>query len=295
MDKVGVVVLNYINYTDTIQCVNYLCAQSGVELEIVVVDNNSPNSSYEIITQAFSHQNIDIIINTENDGYAKGNNLGLRILCGRDVDWLLIVNPDTYFTDKYAIKNMIKQAVGLVDAGIIGPRVVKENGRTIMPYFNQPNLLNLLFEDYVRMLLYPVWYIVEKYIKRPFKVFRVHGCCMLGPTKVWQQAGFLDENTFLYWEETIFSYRVKLLGYKTYYVPNVELVHCHDIRLSDLSTTKLRFELESLNHFLLAYMRYGAFARKLVKLVRLTGYSIRSYAAFLVSRLLSNISIRKAQ
>ena len=46
MKKIGIVILNYKSYRDTIRLISDLQKQKGdIFLEIVVVDNNSPNES----------------------------------------------------------------------------------------------------------------------------------------------------------------------------------------------------------------------------------------------------------
>ena len=49
MEKIGVVVLNYKNYNETINCVNSLLGQSNVDLEIVIVENGSNNDSEKVL------------------------------------------------------------------------------------------------------------------------------------------------------------------------------------------------------------------------------------------------------
>lgn len=78
LNKVGVVILNYINYQYTITCVNSFLKQRNVDLEIVIVDNGSKNESYRILNSTFKDfKNIKIIKNKSNKGYAKGNNIGI--------------------------------------------------------------------------------------------------------------------------------------------------------------------------------------------------------------------------
>ena len=72
LKKAGVVILNYINYKDTIECVRSFLRQKDVNLEIVIIDNGSPNESYKILTEYFKgYKNINIIKNMENKGYSK--------------------------------------------------------------------------------------------------------------------------------------------------------------------------------------------------------------------------------
>ena len=96
LKKAGVVILNYINYKDTIECVRSFLRQKDVNLEIVIIDNGSPNESYKILTEYFKgYKNINIIKNMENKGYSKGNNVGIQFLQKLNLNFIIIANSDT--------------------------------------------------------------------------------------------------------------------------------------------------------------------------------------------------------
>ena len=93
---IGIVILNYNNYQDTINCIASLQINCPDEnLKIVVIDNGSTNDSIEQISTYFRHKNLPynylsnytddekydekfILINAKkNLGYARGNNIGI--------------------------------------------------------------------------------------------------------------------------------------------------------------------------------------------------------------------------
>ena len=80
--KIGVVILNYCSFKDTIKLVVDLQKQTALLfMEIVIVDNDSPNDSFDklqILNKKYN--NVKIIKTEKNIGYAKGNNFGLRYL-----------------------------------------------------------------------------------------------------------------------------------------------------------------------------------------------------------------------
>lgn len=108
-DKVvGVVVLNYKNYIETIDCVCSLLKQENVEIKIVIVDNGSGNESVEYITKAFSNEkNVQIVTNKMNLGYAKGNNIGIKLLLNERIRFILVSNSDVNFSTPYILKDMV--------------------------------------------------------------------------------------------------------------------------------------------------------------------------------------------
>ena len=119
MIKVGGVVLNYINYTETINCVESLLKQIGVEMEIVIVDNGSGNESVSVLHDRFKERsNCHIIESKENQGYAKGNNLGIKFLKEQGIKYVWVVNSDIVFTESKItsdVLNAYEKGIGLVN------------------------------------------------------------------------------------------------------------------------------------------------------------------------------------
>ena len=81
MYDIGIVVLNYVNYSETIKCVSSLLKQENVSARIVIVENGSGNESAERLRGAFDGEKTVTVVDTgKNLGYAKGNNIGIKHL-----------------------------------------------------------------------------------------------------------------------------------------------------------------------------------------------------------------------
>ncbi|MFA5880539.1 MAG: glycosyltransferase, partial [Candidatus Margulisiibacteriota bacterium] len=74
--KISVIVLNWNNYKDSKECLASLMNQNYTNLDIIFVDNGSTDKSADRLKKEF--KNIKFICNTENFGYAKGNNIGIK-------------------------------------------------------------------------------------------------------------------------------------------------------------------------------------------------------------------------
>ena len=104
MKSVCVLILNYMSYQDTLRYVDNLKDQKGVRLQILIVDNCSPNESFDELSGAFrKDKQVAVIQSPINGGYADGNNFGLHFLSEKDVDFILISNNDIYLDDDYLI------------------------------------------------------------------------------------------------------------------------------------------------------------------------------------------------
>ena len=92
LPKVTALVLNYCSYPDTLGCVSALVAQHYDRCEIIVLDNASPDGSGPRLKQALPR--VRFIQNSENLGYADGNNVGIRAAADSGADYFFILNPD---------------------------------------------------------------------------------------------------------------------------------------------------------------------------------------------------------
>ena len=94
LNKVCFIILNYNNYTDTINCIHSLQSTIRRDMyDIIVVDNNSSNDSVSQLRKCLN--DVEIIPNKVNRGYANGNNIGIKIAESRGYIYICILNNDT--------------------------------------------------------------------------------------------------------------------------------------------------------------------------------------------------------
>lgn len=124
--KIGVVVLNYKKYEDTLTCVNSLLNPSYSNTEIVIVDNGSGNESVKIFNSQFcDYKNISVIALEYNIGYAKGNNRGISFLRSKGIENIFIANSDLVFPASPVLEHMEK--------------CIEEKDAVIVPTIKNPN------------------------------------------------------------------------------------------------------------------------------------------------------------
>ena len=89
--KLSVVIVNYNVRDYVVQCLQSVHqALDGIEGEVFVVDNNSPDDSVEVLRRDFPW--VRLIANTENVGFSRANNIAIRQSQGT---YVLLLNPDT--------------------------------------------------------------------------------------------------------------------------------------------------------------------------------------------------------
>lgn len=133
VDKVAIVVLNYLNYKDTIECVESIPVDQYPVKEIIIVDNGSPNDSRKRLEEKYKHcEGIHLVFSEKNGGFARGNNVGIRY--ATDVlgcKFVLLVNNDTLFQDPQMITTLMEAYEPGV--GVLGPRILSADGHEQNP------------------------------------------------------------------------------------------------------------------------------------------------------------------
>ena len=130
--RIAVVILNYMNYADTIACVNCTLNQTYTDYEIIIVDNGSSNQSFNILSFIFGGSpKITLLRSRRNLGYAGGNNIGIRYAKSKlKADYVFVCNSDVLF-EKDLFETIVK--VDYTGIGTISPKVYNLNGKHQIP------------------------------------------------------------------------------------------------------------------------------------------------------------------
>ncbi|MCB2155104.1 glycosyltransferase family 2 protein [bacterium] len=122
---VSVVILSYNSAEFLPVCLEELGRSRGVELEVIVVDNNSRDDSEAI---ARAHPLVDKTIQTGgNLGYSGGNNVGWR---EASHPYLVFLNPDCCVT-RDALRSLIRPLIDDPTIGITGAKLYYPHSRKI--------------------------------------------------------------------------------------------------------------------------------------------------------------------
>jgi hypothetical protein len=254
MQRVGIVILNYKNWQDTIECLESLTRVKYDNCEIIVVDNDSQNDSLLRIHQWLSErsmkhasiteddigetssqlaENVILVQSFRNRGYSGGNNLGIRIALNRHADYVLILNSDTVVQNDF-LRPLLQYAESHEEIGVVGPKVVDEEGkidrtcarrrpRLPLQYFFIWGIGEKLFPNN-RWIRYH-YYLGEYSFDHPREVDVISGSCMLIKRVVFEECGLLDENVFLLEEEVILHERLRAVQMSSAVVPASQIVH----------------------------------------------------------------------
>lgn len=238
---VSIITINYDHPEVTCELLESLSKISYPNIEIIVIDNASPNDDPKIIKQKYP--DIIFIQSDTNLGFAGGNNLGIRQAKGK---YVLLLNNDTE-VDKHFLEPLIEKCESDSNIGAVSPKI---------RFYHKPDTIQ--YAGLTPINSYTVrshgigFGEVDKgqYEKDRITAY-AHGAAMMIPVEVIKKIGLMSNAFFLYYEELDWGFRLRKAGYKIYYVHNSLVYHKESISTGKLSPLKIYY----LNRSRLLYMR----------------------------------------
>lgn len=226
----SIIIVNYRTYELTKQTINsVLETVNNISYEIIVVDNNSCDGSFEQLIKDFQTSSfIKFIKNTNNDGFAVANNIAFKKSEG---DYVLLLNSDV-IVNRETINESLNYIKTHENIGILGCKVVLPDGSldkacrrsfpTFKVSFYRMSGLSKLFPNSPRFNQYNLSYLDEDDM---YPVDCVVGAFMLIDSKIMKRVGGLDESYFMYGEDIDLCYKVKKLGFDVFYYGKYSIIH----------------------------------------------------------------------
>lgn len=195
------------------------------DIEIILVDNQSNDGTVEAVRGGFPA--VRVIANENNAGFAVANNQAVSLSNGR---FILLLNPDT-IVYKGAFDAMINYLDAHPDVAAVGPVIFNGDGSQQFTGVRFPCLWNLLSETFFLDRLFPRSRIFGRHkalyedFTKPFPVDFLQGSCLMLRGSVLDTVGLLDEEYFMYFEETDLCFRIRCAGYGIHFVPDAAVTH----------------------------------------------------------------------
>lgn len=232
--KLSVVIVNYNVKYFLKQCLasvqhseRRLADGSQLEIETWVVDNDSVDGSVEMVQHDFPW--VHLIANHENVGFARANNQALKATDGSEL--LLLLNPDTVVEPDTFVQCadfMASHAdcgglcVKMVDGKGNYLRESKRGFPTPAASFYKIAGLARLFPRSRRFAAYYMGHLDDNQTQ---EIEIMPGAFLMFRREVYSHIGGLDESYFMYGEDIDFSWRIRLAGWKNYYLPHTRIIH----------------------------------------------------------------------
>lgn len=215
--KVFCIILNWNGLKDTIECIKSVLNIKYPNYKVLVVDNGSSDHSAENIYKLFPE--VVLIENSENLGYAEGNNVGIRNALSLGADYIWLLNNDTT-VDRNALTSMVAIAEKIPMGGIFGSKIYYYSNPTTIDFAGATINWKYAISPHIGQ-----GEIDKGQYDSVKEIQRANGCSMLIKKEVFETVGLLDSKMFLYAEEVEYCVRAEKNKYKTYYVPESKVYH----------------------------------------------------------------------
>ncbi|MCB9832345.1 MAG: glycosyltransferase family 2 protein [Planctomycetes bacterium] len=223
----SVVITSYDTREYLRDCLRSIADSAGIEsYEVWVVDNDSRDGSPEMVRDEFPW--VHLLVNSENLGFARANNLALSRTRGR---YVLLLNPDTRLRSG-TLAEMIELMESRPEVGLAGIKLLREDGamdRACRRGFPTPwnSLGRFLHLDrlFPRSRLFGGYNLTFADPDGEYEVDAIVGAFMFFRREVLEEVGLLDESFFMFGEDLDWCYRVRARDWKVLYVGSKDILH----------------------------------------------------------------------
>jgi len=293
----GIVILDYNNASDTINCVESVMRHTTKEeYKLMIVENGSNEETVTTITEYVSNKFandsavvgdnatteilpfVTLLVSNSNDGYARGNNKGLKLFDhDEQITHILILNNDILFIEDI-VTPLQKACETIPQCGIVSALLTKEDGITIdYCCARKDYYMSQIFFEYLFAFV-DVFHLISKRERsrsilknnpelaeeNHFEIELPSGSCMLIKKDIFRKIGYFDEGTFLYFEENILYRKINKLGLKNYLCPQLKCIHLGASTSKKIpSSFIMKCQKDSAAYYLRNY-RYARFLAKWV-------------------------------
>lgn len=225
--KLSVIIVNYNVQYFLEQClISVEKAIKTIETEVFVVDNNSVDSSVEMVKDKFPW--VKLIAKNENLGFSKANNLAMEQSVG---EYILLLNPDTLVEEDTFLK-CIEFMDAHPKAGGLGIKMMDGKGR-FLPESKRslPTPSVAFYKIFGLSNLFPKSKRFGRYHLGHLSAEENHEIEILSGAYMWMrkqaldEVGLLDESFFMYGEDIDLSYRILKGGWGNFYLSTARIIH----------------------------------------------------------------------
>lgn len=225
-----------------------------ISYEIILIDNNSfkNDESFVYLEKLAQCENVTIIKSNENLGFAKANNRGMEIAKGKNI---LLLNPDVILHN-----NILKILSAYLDnnenVGMVGPKILNVDGSFQHSCLRgQPYPKDTLYHIVGLSKKYPDKECFNKFALLHLNIDEINkcgglsGCCMMVKKSLYDEIGGMDENFFMYEEETDWCFRATKAGKKIIYNPNAVVTHYKGVTTNKIKIKSIWIFTQSMMKF----------------------------------------------
>lgn len=214
--KVGIIVLNYNGARCLSRCLQSLHQLVYENKEIIVVDNDSTDTSFGEARRAFPL--CTFVQNTKNEGFAKGMNSGMRLAFQHGAEYCLLFNFDAVIAPD-ALSTLVATGEKYPRVGLLSP-VIYTPHNTL--WFAKGKI------DFFHMRAIHINPSAQEFAADAYPSDFLTGCALFIKKELVESIGYLDERFFLYYEDADYSLRARNAGFLCLVVPRASVWHSEE-------------------------------------------------------------------
>ncbi len=199
--------------------IDSLRQSSGVNIEIIVVDNHSKDGTVDALRA--SYPDVTVIANTENHGFSKACNQGIEASNSRHI---LLLNPDM-LVEADALAKTVAYLDSHPDVAVVSGKLLNKHGKPIHHFRRFPTIGDQLVVMFKLGKLFPR--LLDKYHALDLNpdheqsVDTVRGSYFAINRTALDKLGTLDERYYIWFEEVDYCKRAHFHKMKVMYVPSI--------------------------------------------------------------------------
>jgi hypothetical protein len=255
--RIAIIIVNYNGYIDTAECIESIQKSTYFLYQIIVVDNKSTDDSVDNLKKYQNIYSFVLLEINDNRGFSAGNNFGIKYAIDQQFDYILLLNNDT-LVDSSLLHELVKTEEIYFDKAIITSKIYYAYDKDVLWYAG--GKFNKITSRTEHIGIHEIdqgQYDTEK------KVSLISGCCMFFPCESVNVIGLMDEDYFLYCEDTDYGCRFVEAGFDLVYQPKAILYHkvnSSTAKMSDLICYySVRNKLWIIHKFINTRVRFVAY------------------------------------
>ncbi len=229
MITVSIIIVSYNTKDILLECIKSIIkTTTDIDYEIIIIDNNSSDGTVEAIQSASWRTKFKIIMNKENLGFSRANNIGVKKAVGR---YILFLNSDTVVHEN-TIKTMVEFMDERAGVGAATCKVQLPNGelddaahRGFPTPWNAFCHFSGLSQIFPASRIFAGYNLGWKDLSVMHEIDACAGAFMVIRREAGDEVGWWDEDFFWYGDDLDFCYRLKEKQWKIYFVPTVSILH----------------------------------------------------------------------
>jgi len=211
--KIGIVILNYNGANDTVECLDSIYRNINYKrFQVILVDNGSREDDLRIIEEWKKQSGYEFVLikNSENLGFAGGNNVGIKKALESGADFIWLLNNDLVVEKNALESSLLAIGKSHLNIGMVSSKIYCYSNRSMVQY-NGEKVCYKGFPD-------------KEDDGLKFVDF-APACSVLISKEVFKKIGLLNEDYFLYYEDNDFCKRLKKAGFQILYNPFSKVYH----------------------------------------------------------------------